>query len=142
MEKKKRVLFFCKHNSCRSQIAEAYLKHMASEQFDVYSAGLSPELIHPLVDVVMQEDGIDIKGQASKSVDLYLGRQMFDWIIIVCREGEAECPRLFPFAIRNERWSLSDPAETEGDKDEVLMAYRRTRDEIKARVENWLAQNE
>jgi arsenate reductase len=142
MEKKKRVLFFCKHNSCRSQIAEAYLKHMASKQFDVYSAGLSPELIHPLVDVVMREDGIDIKGQTSKSVDLYLGRQMFDWIIIVCREGEAECPRLFPFAIRTERWSLPDPAETDGDKDEVLQAFRRTRDEIKARVENWLFQNE
>lgn len=139
--KKKRVLFYCKHNSCRSQMAEAYLKHFASDQFDVYSAGLSPELIHPLVSEVMREDGISIRGQTSKSIDLYLGRELFNSIIIVCQTGEAECPRMYPFALKVERWPLSDPAQVTGSKDEMLEAFRRTRDEIKSRVQGWLAQN-
>ena len=136
---KKRVLFYCKHNSCRSQMAEAYLKHFAGDQFDVYSAGLSPELIHPFVWEVMEEDGISLRGQTSKSIDLYLGRELFDTIIIVCQSGEAECPRMYPFALNVERWPLSDPAQVTGGKDEMLEAFRQTRDEIKRRVQAWLA---
>lgn len=141
MQKKKRILFFCKHNSCRSQIAEAYLRNIASDCFDVFSAGLYPELIHPLVDVVMREDRIDISGHTSKSIDLYLGKQMFDWIIIVCWEGEAGCPQLYPFAMNTERWPMSDPASMTGDKEDVLRAFRHTRDQIKQRVQDWLTHN-
>lgn len=141
MAKKKRVLFFCKHNSCRSQIAEAYLKYMGQDNFDVFSAGLTPEPIHPLVETVMAEEGISLKGQTAKSIDLYLGKQPFDHIIIVCQEGEAECPKLYPFALHVERWSLSDPAEVTGDKNDVLEAFRHTRDQIKHRMQNWLIQN-
>lgn len=142
MNKKKRVLFFCKHNSCRSQIAEAYLKYMGGDAFEVYSAGLRPEPIHPLVDTVMAEEGISLKGHTAKSVDLYLGKQPFDDIIIVCQEGEAECPKLYPFALHVERWSLSDPAAVTGDaKEDVLKAFRYTRDAIKQRMKEWLNQN-
>ena len=141
MNKKKRVLFFCKHNSCRSQMAEAWLKHITPDQFEVFSAGLHPEPIHPLVDVVMQEIGISISGQTSKSIDMYLGKQGFDWIIIVCPEGEAECPKLYPFALNIERWPLSDPASLEGSKEQVLETFRRIRDQIKERIEQWLLMN-
>jgi arsenate reductase len=126
---KPNILFFCKHNSCRSQMAEAYLKYMAPDAFEVCSAGLSPEPIHPLVDT-------------AKSVDHYLGKQPFDHIIIVCQEGEAECPKLYPFALHVERWSLSDPAEVTGEtQEEVLQAFRHTRDAIKRRLKDWLIQN-
>lgn len=138
MPKKKRVLFYCKHNSCRSQMAEAYLKHLRPDEFAVYSAGLHPEPIHPLVEVVLQEDGVSLQGQTSKSVDFYLGKQVFDSIIIVCQEGEAECPRLYPFAIHVERWPLSDPASVTGNREAVLEAFRQTRDEIKRRIQDWL----
>jgi arsenate reductase len=141
MKKKKRVLFFCKHNSCRSQMAEAYLKKLAGEQFEVFSAGLYPEMIHPFVDVVMQEDGVSIHGQTAKSIDLYLGKEPLDHIIIVCQEGEAECPRLYPFALAVERWPLPDPAQVQGDKETILAAFRRTRDEIKRRIEQWITKN-
>jgi arsenate reductase len=138
MNKKQSVLFYCKHNSCRSQIAEAYLKSLGGEDYEVHSAGLYPEPIHPLVEEVLKEDGISIEGQTSKGVDIYLGKQPFDHIIIVCLEGEAECPKLHPFALNIERWPLSDPAEVTGEKDTVLDAFRHTRDEIKVRIERWL----
>lgn len=141
MNKKKRILFFCKHNSCRSQMAEAYLRHLAPDRFEAFSAGLSPQMIHPFVETVMNEDGVSIAGQKTKSVDLYLGKQVFDFIFIVCQEGEAECPRLYPFALRVERWSLPDPAAVTGKKEAVLEAFRRTRDEIKQKIQGWLEQN-
>ncbi len=140
MNKKKRVLFFCKHNSCRSQMAEAYLKYMGQDNFEVFSAGLTPEPIHPLVETVMAEEGISLKGQTAKSIDLYLGKQPFDNICIVCREGEAECPKLYPFALKVERWSLPDPAAVTGEQEEVLAAFRQTRDEIKQHIRDWLLQ--
>ena len=83
MNKKRKVMFFCKHNSCRSQMAEGLLRHLAGNDFEIYSAGLTPHPIHPNVYTVMQEIGIDISGQTPKSVDLYLGRQPMDEIIIV-----------------------------------------------------------
>ena len=142
MRTKKRVLFFCKHNSCRSQMAEAYLKYMAPDEFEIYSAGLTPEPIHPLVETVMAEEGLSLKGHTAKSVDLYLGKQPFDHIIIVCQEGEAECPKLYPFALHVERWSLSDPADvTGGTQEDALRAFRHTRDAIKLRMKEWLIQN-
>lgn len=141
MKKKARVLFFCKHNSCRSQMAEAYLKKQASDRFEVFSAGLYPEMIHPVVEVVLQEDGVSIHDQTAKSIDLYLGKQPLDHIIIVCQEGEAECPRLYPFALHVERWPIADPAQVQGDKETILAAFRNTRDDIKRRVEQWLAQH-
>ncbi|HOL31506.1 MAG TPA: arsenate reductase ArsC [Anaerohalosphaeraceae bacterium] len=135
---KQRVLFFCKHNSCRSQMAEAYLKKLAPDQFEAISAGLYPQMIHPLVYLVMQEDGIDIAGQTAKSIDLYLGKELLDWVIIVCQEGEAECPQLMPLALHTERWPLADPAKKTGPKEEVVDAFRQTRDAVKQRVQNWL----
>lgn len=138
MEKKKKILFFCKHNSCRSQMAEGFLRHLAGEQFDVFSAGLTPRPIHPLVFTVMEEAGIDIRKQMTKSIDLYLGRQPLDEIVIVCQEGEAECPRLYPFALKVERWPLTDPASAQGEPEAILAAFRKTRDLIEEKIKLWL----
>lgn len=119
-------------------MAEAYLRYFGHDEFEVSSAGLSPEPIHPFVEEVMREEGISIDGQTSKSIDMYLGKHPFDYVFIVCREGEAECPKLYPFALRIERWALSDPAEVVGEKDNVLDAFRHTRDEIKKHMQDWL----
>ncbi|MBN1269403.1 MAG: arsenate reductase ArsC [Kiritimatiellae bacterium] len=96
--KKQRVLFFCKHNACRSQMAEGILRRLAGDRFEVFSAGLHPRPIHPLVYTVMEERGIDIGGQTSKSIDTFMGRERLDHVIVVCKESEAECPTLYPFA--------------------------------------------
>lgn len=140
--RKKRVLFFCKHNSCRSQIAEAFLRQMAGDRYEVSSAGLYPEPIHYLVDRVMQEAGISIAGQTSKSIHLFMNRSPFDHIIIVCEEGEAECPTLVPLAIHVDRWPFPDPAMVAGDPNAIAEAFRRTRDEIKAKIAAWLDKQE
>lgn len=141
MNKKKRILFFCKHNSCRSQMAEGFLRHLAGDRFEIYSAGLTPRAIHPHVYTVMDEAGIDIRKQTSKSIDVYLGREPLDEIIIVCQEGEAECPRLYPFALHVERWPLADPASKEGTPEAILDAFRRTRDHVEDKIEIWLMQH-
>jgi arsenate reductase len=136
--KKRRILFFCKHNSCRSQMAEGLLRHLAGDAFDVYSAGLYPAPIHPLVYPVMEEIGIDISRQTSKSIDLYLGRELMDTVFIVCQEGEAECPKLYPMALHVERWPLPDPASVVGQKEAVLNAFRNTRDMLETKIRAWL----
>lgn len=138
MKNKKRVLFFCKHNSCRSQMAEGFLRHLAGDRCEIYSAGLTPRPIHPHVYTAMKEVGIDISQQTSKSIDLYLGRQPLDEIIIVCQEGEAECPRLYPFALKVERWPFPDPASEQGDLETTLELFRKTRDLIEEKIKLWL----
>ena len=141
MNEKKTVLFYCKHNSCRSQMAEAYLKCLGRDEYEVHSAGLYPEPIHPFVYEVMKEEDISLQGQTSNGIDLYRGKQPLDYIIIVCMESEAECPKLHPFALQVEQWPLTDPAEVTGEKDTVLDAFRHTRNEIKERIQHWLACN-
>jgi arsenate reductase len=137
--KKKKVLFFCKHNACRSQMAEALLRRMAGDRFEVYSAGLHPSPIHPLVQTVMEERGIDVSKQTSKSIDLYAGKEIFDTIIIVCKASEADCPSLVPMALEVLRWPMNDPAAVQADKPkDAIEAFRDIRDEIETRLTEWL----
>ena len=91
---KKKVLFLCTHNSCRSQMAEGLLRDMAGDKFEVYSAGVEPTSVHPLAKKVLQEIGIDISGQQSKSVDEFLDKE-FDYVITVCDNARQTCP-FFP----------------------------------------------
>jgi arsenate reductase len=137
--KKKKVLFFCKHNACRSQIAEALLTRLAGNRFEVHSAGLYPRPIHPLVHTVMEERGVDTSGQTSKSVDLYIGKEIFDTIIIVCKASEADCPSLVPMALEVLRWPMSDPASVQADRPkDAIEAFRDIRDEIEGKLTEWL----
>ncbi len=138
MQKKLRVLFFCKHNSCRSQIAEAILRSLSPDRFEVHSAGLYPQPIHPLVYTVMEEIGMNLHGHASKSVDLYLGKHPFDYIIIVCQESEADCPRLYPFALHIEHWPMNDPAAITENPDAMQKAFQNTRDTLLMKIRQWV----
>jgi arsenate reductase len=138
MEKKK-VLFVCVHNIARSQMAEAFLKVLAGDRFDVKSAGLEPRELNPLVVAAMAEVGIDIAKERSKSVfDLYRKEERFDYVITVCDEASAErCP-VFPGALETIHWSFPDPSRLEGSQEDKMKIVRRIRDRIQSRIEEWL----
>lgn len=134
-----KVLFLCKWNRARSQMAEAFLTQAAGDRFDVYSAGLGAEPIHPLTVQVMAERGIDLSGRSAKGVKEYLGRMTFAYIITVCDAAEPDCPT-FPgvLAVRL-NWPFPDPLDV-GSEELRLIAFREVRDAIEARVRSWLEQ--
>jgi arsenate reductase len=133
------VLFLCTGNSARSQMAEAFLRAYAGDRFEVYSAGLEPKGIHPLTERVMQERGISLAGQYSKHVREYLGRKHFGFLITVCADADQNCPTTFPGVGQRLRWAFDDPAAASGSEEERLRAFRRVRDQIEARIRDWLA---
>ncbi len=119
-------------------MAEGILRKYVGDRFQVYSAGLDPERIHPLVEPVMREIGIDISAQRSKSVKEYLGRLTAHYLIVVCENAERDCPKIFPGPGERLYWPFDDPAAVEGTAEERLEAFRRVRDEIAARLRAWL----
>ena len=135
---KQRVLFVCIHNSARSQMAEAWLNRICSEQFEAESAGLEPGTLNPLVVETMQEVGIDISGHPTRAVsDVIRSGKAFAYVITVCDETNAErCP-IFPGITKRLHWSFPDPSELTGTKEEKLVKVRQIRDTIKAQVEQW-----
>jgi len=132
---KKRVLFLCTSNSCRSQMAEGFLRHIAGDRFEVFSAGVKPTQVNPLAIKVMAEAGIDISEHRSKSAMEFIGQQ-FDYIITVCDNAKQTCP-VFPGKHEKIHWDLEDPAEAQGNEEERLSFFRRIRDEIKSMVNNF-----
>ena len=138
---KKKVLFVCVHNSARSQIAEALLKHLAGERFEVESAGLEPGKLNPLAIEVMKEIGIDISRNKTKSVfDFYKQGKHYDYVITVCDESQAQrCP-VFPGTAATKRihWSFDDPAGFQGTREEKLEKTRQVRDKIEQQIKQWL----
>ncbi len=134
---KPRVLFLCTGNSCRSQMAEALLRKHAGDQFEIYSAGLSPKPIAAETFIVMREIGVDIDGQRPKSVMEFLGREHFGYLITVCANAEAQCP-IFPGASFRLYWPFEDPAEAKGTLEERLTKFREVRDQIEQRILAWL----
>ncbi|MDD5691981.1 MAG: arsenate reductase ArsC [Candidatus Omnitrophica bacterium] len=127
-----RVLFLCTGNSCRSQMAEGFLRHMAGDKFEVFSAGVKPTQVNPLAIKVMAETGVDISKHRSKSAMEFIGQQ-FDYVITVCDNAKQTCP-VFPGKYEKIHWSLEDPAEAQGSDEERLAFFRRIRDEIKNKV--------
>jgi arsenate reductase len=124
----KRVLFLCSHNAARSQMAEGFLRTYAGDRFVVQSAGTKGTTLHPLAVRAMREVGIDISGQASKSVeDVGEG---WDVVVTVC---DANCP-IPPRSGLKLRWSFPDPALAGGDDQQRLAAFRTVRDGIQKRV--------
>ncbi|MHB0875776.1 MAG: arsenate reductase ArsC [Anaerolineae bacterium] len=134
---KPKVLFLCTHNSARSQMAEGLLRHLAGDRFDAYSAGLEATTVHPLALRAMAEIGIDVGGQRSKALTEYLGKVDFGYVITVCGNAEERCP-LFPGAAARLHWPFDDPAAVRGTEEERLAAFRRVRDEIAARIRQWV----
>lgn len=133
---KKRVLFLCVHNSCRSQMAEGLLKHFADDRFETFSAGNKPTEVNPFTIKVMKEIGIDITDHYSKSVNEFLG-QSFDYVINVCDDAKESCP-VFPGAAKKLHWSFEDPASDERSEIEKLQLFRRVRDEISFKIKEFI----
>jgi len=132
MGDKKRVLFICTHNSARSQMAEGYLRHIAGDRFDVYSAGTEATVVRPQAIEVMAEIGIDISGQTSKTLQQYLPER-WDYVITVCDDANESCP-VFPGTSDRSHWSFPDPSKATGTDAERLQVYRDVRDQIARRI--------
>jgi arsenate reductase len=134
---KERVLILCTGNSARSQMAEGWLRELAGDRFDVFSAGTYPSIVNPLAITVMRERGIDISGQRSKSVNEFLG-QPFDFVITVCDQAAEACP-IFPGPAERIHWSFPDPSAVTGTEEEKRNAFRAVRDSLHDQLRHWTA---
>jgi arsenate reductase len=118
-------------------MAEGLLRHLAGDRFEVMSAGTEATRVRPLAIRAMEEIGVDISGQESKTLDRYL-REPFDYVITVCDDANEACP-FFPGAQSRLHWSFEDPSKAEGSEEERLKVFRKARDEIRRRIEQELA---
>lgn len=132
------VLFLCTQNAARSQMAEAILRNLAGDRFEVASAGLKPTTIHPLTRLVMNEIGLSLVGQESKPISQFLGKARVSYAIIVCNESEASCPELWPFCSTVLSWPFEDPSSAAGDDSEKIKVFRRVRDQVHQKIKLWL----
>jgi len=132
-----KVLFLCSENSCRTQMAEAFLREMTGEEFEIVSAGAQAGDLDPDAVAAMQEAGIDISGARTKAVDPYL-RQRFQYVITLCdRNRERSCP-IFPGAIWRQTWAVESPATLEAAGLDHAVAVRHARDVIRRHVEEFV----
>ena len=138
---KQKILFVCIHNSARSQMAEAFVNQLCGGAFEAESAGIEPGKLNPVVVQVMQETGIDISRNPTKSTDEMLQRgTKFDYVVTVCDETSAErCP-YFPGQGTRLHWGFPDPSSFQGAPDAKLAFTRGVRDQIKAKIEAWCAE--
>lgn len=133
---KERVLFLCTGNSARSQMAEGFLRHLARDRFEVASAGTRPVGLNPDAVAVMDEVGVDISQHRSKLVDEFLDKQ-FDYVITVCDNAKESCP-MFPGNAQHLHWSFEDPAAAKGAVEARRIVFRRVRDQIQGRIQQFL----
>jgi arsenate reductase (thioredoxin) len=141
MEKKPTVLFLCTGNSCRSQMAEGFLRHLASDRYEAISAGTEPgERVHPMAIEVMGEKDIDINRHVPKNVGEYLGRVSVRHLIVVCDGANERCPRVFPCMMDRMFWPFDDPAQFVGSKAATMERFRSVRDQIENKIIRWLAE--
>ena len=132
-----RVLFLCVHNSARSQMAEGMLRVWGGDRYEALSGGSEATRVRPEAIAVMDELGIDLRGQRSKAVLEFAG-QHIDWAITACDENQEACP-VFPAATHHEYWPFDDPSRATGSDAERLAEYRRVRDELAVKVRDFLA---
>ena len=126
---KKRVLFLCTHNSCRSQMAEGLVNHFLGDRFEAFSAGTEATKVNLLATQVMLELGIDISGHRSKILDEFAG-ELFDYVITLCGDANEKCP-LFFGGVQRTHLGFSDPAKATGSEEEIMADFRQVRDEIR-----------
>jgi arsenate reductase len=134
---KPKVLFLCTGNSARSQMAEAFLRQMAGDRFEAYSAGLEPSIVNPLTIQVMNEIGINLSAHRSKSLMEYIGKVHFGYLITVCDRAEAKCP-IFPGMGLRLHWPFEDPAAAKGSDESKLEKFRQVRDQIEKKIQEWI----
>jgi arsenate reductase (thioredoxin) len=136
MTDRRRVLFVCTHNSARSQMAEGLLRAWGGDHYAAESAGTERTSLRPEAITVMDEIGIDIRGQTSKTIARFVG-QPFEWLITVCDQAAEACPTL-PGIQQQAHWSVPDPSAIGGDDAERLAAFRNARDDLAHRVRAFL----
>lgn len=135
----KKILVLCTGNSCRSQIAEGFLRHFAGSRAEVYSAGIKTHGVNPKAIQVMAEAGIDISSHTSNHVNEYAAID-FDYVITVCDNAKESCP-YFPSRAKKLHYNFPDPAKATGTEEEVMNEFRRVRDLIKTYSAEFVAEN-
>ena len=132
-----KILILCTGNSCRSHMAEGLLKHLASDLFEVFSAGSNPAgIVHPLAIEVLKEKGIDISLNTSKSLNLFINVNI-DIVITVCDNAKEACP-VFPNSPKTLHWPFEDPPHAQKDGENEIDAFRRIRDQIELKLNNFV----
>ena len=137
--KKIKVLYLCTGNSCRSQMAEGFLKAFGKDKYEAFSAGTKPTQVNPLSIKAMDEIGIDISSHSSQSVEEFC-QQTFDFVITVCGNAKETCPA-FPGEYKGIHWDLEDPADAVGNEEEKMTKFREIRDKIKRNVSDFIKRN-
>jgi arsenate reductase (thioredoxin) len=132
----KQVLVLCTGNSCRSQIAEGYLKYFAGDKATIYSAGVETHGVNPRAIATMAEDGIDISTHTSNNITEYQGID-FDYVITVCDNAKERCP-FFPSSATKLHENFPDPAKASGSEEQVMAAFREVRQTIKDYTKNFV----
>lgn len=135
----KRILVLCTGNSCRSQIAEGYLRYFAGSKAEVYSAGVETHGVNPRAIATMKEDGIDISDHTSNNMEEYRGLDV-DFVITVCDNAKERCP-YFPTSAEKFHYNFPDPAKATGTEVEIMESFRTVRELIKNYCENFVQQN-
>ena len=135
----KKILVLCTGNSCRSQIAEGYLRYFAKDKAEVYSAGIETHGVNPRAIATMKEDGIDISGHTSNNVNEYQHLD-FDFVITVCDNAQENCP-YFPGSAQKFHYNFPDPAKAAGSEEEIMEVFQNVREQIKAYCQEFVAEN-
>jgi len=135
---KRSVLFLCTGNSCRSQIAEGWLKYLGGDCFEVYSAGIVAHGKNPRAIAVMREAGVDISGQESEALDPAILNKL-DLLVTVCGNADETCPAV-PASCEKQHWPFDDPAGATGSEEEIMAEFFRVRDQIRVRIEQFVAE--
>jgi arsenate reductase len=135
----KKVLVLCTGNSCRSQIAEGYLRHFAGNKALIYSAGIETHGVNPKAIITMKEDGIDISGHTSNNINEYISMD-FDFVITVCDNAKENCP-YFHGNAKKFHFNFPDPAKAVGSEEEAMAKFREVRGMIKTYAENFVKEN-
>jgi len=135
----KNILVLCTGNSCRSQIAEGYLRHFAANKANVYSAGIETHGVNPKAVATMEEDNIDISNHTSNNVNEYANIN-FDFLITVCDNAKERCP-YFPADAKKLHYNFPDPAKFKGSEEEIVVEFRRVREMIKDYCKKFVAEN-
>ncbi len=135
----KKILVLCTGNSCRSQIAEGYLRHFAGDKAEVYSAGVETHGVNPRAIATMKEDGIDISKHTSNNIAEYFDID-FDFVITVCDNAKERCP-FFPTKAKKFHQNFPDPAKVSGTEEEIREQFREVREMIKSYSQQFVADN-
>jgi arsenate reductase (thioredoxin) len=135
----KKILVLCTGNSCRSQLAEGYLKHFAQNKAIIYSAGVETHGVNPLAIATMKEDGIDISSHTSNNIDEYYNID-FDFVITVCDNAKERCP-FFPTKAKKFHHNFPDPAKAIGTEEEIRQEFANVRNMIKEYSQEFIAEN-